>query len=68
MHDYRLFVYNVNGQVVGRARIITAANDAEAIVQAEAMRGSLAAELLDFDGLRIVKRFTRHKKGAVSSR
>jgi hypothetical protein len=68
MHDYRLFVYNENGQVVGRARIITAANDAEAIVQAEAMRGSLAAELLDFDGLRIVKRFTPHKKGAVSSR
>ena len=68
MHDYRLFVYNENGQVVGRARIITAANDAEAIVQAEAMRGSLAAELLDFDGLRIVKRLTPNKKGAVSSR
>jgi hypothetical protein len=68
MHDYRLFVYNENGQVVGSARIITAANDAEAIVQAEAMRGSLAAELLDFDGLRIVKRLTPNKKGAVSSR
>jgi hypothetical protein len=39
-----------------------AANDAEAIVQAEAMRGSLAAELLDFDGLRIVKRLTPNKK------
>jgi hypothetical protein len=62
MHDYRLFVYNESGQVVGNARIITAANDAEAIVQAEAMRGSLAAELLDFDGLRIVKRLTPHKK------
>jgi hypothetical protein len=68
MHAYRLFVYNDNGQVVGRARIITAANDAEAIAQAEAMRGSLAAELLDFDGLRIVKRLTPNTKGAVSSR
>jgi hypothetical protein len=38
------------------------------IVQAEAMRGSLAAKLLDFDGLRIVKRPTPNKKGAVSSR
>jgi hypothetical protein len=62
MHDYRLFVYNENGQVVGSARIITAANDAEAIVQAEAMRGSLAAELLDFDGLRIVNALHRIKK------
>jgi hypothetical protein len=39
-----------------------AANDAEAVVQAEAMRGSLAAELLDFDRLRIVKRLTPNKK------
>ena len=38
-----------------RARVIQAANDVEAIAQAEAMRGSLAAELLDVDGLRIVK-------------
>jgi hypothetical protein len=68
MHEYRLFVYNENGQVVGRARIITAAHDAEAIAQAEAMRGSLAAELLDFDGLRIVKRLTPNKKGGVASR
>jgi hypothetical protein len=56
MRDYRLFVYNENGQVAGPAKVISAANDDEAIAQAEAMRGSFAAELLDFDGLRIVKR------------
>jgi hypothetical protein len=33
-----------------------AANDDEAVARAEAMRGVLAAELLDFDGLRIVNR------------
>jgi hypothetical protein len=37
------------------AQVISAANDDEAIAQAEVIRGSLAAELLDFDGLRIVK-------------
>jgi hypothetical protein len=31
-------------------------NDDEAIAQAEALRGLFAAELLDFEGLRIVKR------------
>ena len=36
-------------------KIIHAANDAEAIAQAEVVRGSLAAELLDVEGLRIVK-------------
>jgi hypothetical protein len=55
MHGYRLFVYSQDGQVIGPAKIISAANDAEAIAQAEAIRGSLAAELLDYDGLRIVK-------------
>jgi len=35
--------------------IIRAANDDEAIAQAEVVRGSFAAELLDVEGLRIVK-------------
>ena len=35
--------------------IIHAANDVEAIAQAEVVRGSFAAELLDVEGLRIVK-------------
>ena len=35
--------------------IIDAANDDEAIAQAEVARGSFAAELLDIEGLRIVK-------------
>ena len=50
MRDYRLFVYDENGHIVGPALVISAANDAEAIAQAEAVHGSLAAELLDFDG------------------
>jgi hypothetical protein len=37
------------------AVIIHAANDDEAIAQAEVVRGSFAAELLDIEGLRIVK-------------
>jgi hypothetical protein len=35
--------------------IIHAANDDEAIAQAEVVRGSFAAEILDIEGLRIVK-------------
>ena len=55
MHGYRLFVYSEDGQLIGAAKVIHAANDADAIAQAEAMRGSLAGELLDVEGLRIVK-------------
>jgi hypothetical protein len=55
MDAYRPFIYDDNGQLIGPAKIIHAANDAEAIAQAEAVRGSLAAELLDVEGLRIVK-------------
>jgi hypothetical protein len=62
MHNYRLFVYNENGQVIGAAQVISAGNDSEAIAQAEALRGSLAAELLDFDGLRMVKRLPPNGK------
>jgi hypothetical protein len=51
MHGYRLFVYSEDGQLIGAAKVIHAANDADAIAQAEAMRGSL----LDVEGLRIVK-------------
>ena len=35
--------------------VIHAADDADAIAQAEIVRGSYAAELLDVEGLRIVK-------------
>jgi hypothetical protein len=54
MDNYRLFVYRDDGQLVGSAVIIDAANDDEAIAQAEVVRGSFAAELLDIEGLRIV--------------
>jgi hypothetical protein len=65
MHDYRLFIYNENGQVTGAAQVISAANDDEAIAQAEAIRGSLAAEVLDFDGLRIVRRLPPKEKARL---
>jgi hypothetical protein len=39
MHGYRLFVYSEDGQLIGAAKVIHAANDADAIAQAEAMRG-----------------------------
>jgi hypothetical protein len=55
MLGYRLFVYSEDGQLIGAAKVIHAANDADAIAQAEAMRGSLTGELLDVEGLRIVK-------------
>jgi hypothetical protein len=56
MDTYRLLVYRDDGQLVGSAVIIDAANDDdEAIAQAEVVRGSFAAELLDIEGLRIVK-------------
>ena len=64
MRDYRLFVYDENGHVVGPALVITAANDSEAIAQAEALHGSFAAELLDFDGLRVVKRLPPNGKAS----
>jgi hypothetical protein len=40
---YRLFIYSDDGQLIGPAKIIHAANDTEAIAQAEVVRGSLAA-------------------------
>ena len=55
MDTYRLFVYRDDGQLIESAVIIDAANDDEAIAQAEVIRGSFAAELLDIEGLRIVK-------------
>ena len=55
MLGYRLFVYSEDGQLIGAAKVIHAANDADAIAQAEALRGSLAGELMDVEGLRIVK-------------
>jgi hypothetical protein len=55
MDAYRLFIYSDDGQLIGPAKTIHAADDAEAIAQAEVVRGSLAAEVLDVEGLRIVK-------------
>jgi hypothetical protein len=55
MDPYRLFVYSDDGRLLGPAMVIHAANDAEAIAQAEATRGPFDAELLDVNGLRIVK-------------
>ena len=59
MDRYRLFVYRDDGRPLGAAAIVIhAADDAEAIAQAERMRGSFPAELLDVEGLRIVKYLT----------
>jgi hypothetical protein len=43
MDPYRLFVYSDDGRLLGPAMVIQAANDAEAIAQAEIVRGPLAA-------------------------
>ena len=54
MDPYRLFVYSDDSS--GWTGIIVhAADDGEAVAEAEAMRGPFAAELLDVEGLRIVK-------------
>jgi hypothetical protein len=55
MDPYRLFVYREDGQLIGLGIVIHAADDAHAIAQAEIVRGSYAAELLDVEGLRVVK-------------
>ena len=52
---YRLFVYSDDGRLIGPGIIVHAADDGEAVAEAEAMRGPFAAELLDVEGLRIVK-------------
>jgi hypothetical protein len=44
-----------DGRLIGPATVIQAANDAEAVAQAEAASGPFDAELLDIEGLRIVK-------------
>jgi hypothetical protein len=64
MDAYRLFVYRDDGQLVGSALVIDAANDDEAIAQAEVVRGPFAAELLDIEGLRIVKYLPRPGRSA----
>jgi hypothetical protein len=55
MDPYTLFVYSDDGRLIGAGTVIHAANDAEAIAQADATRGAFAAELLDVEALRIVK-------------
>jgi hypothetical protein len=52
MDPYRLLVYREDGELIGPGMIIHGTNDAEAILQAEAIRGPFVAELVD---LRIVK-------------
>ena len=64
MDPYRLFVCRDDRHLIGRATTIHAANDAEAIARAEVMRGSWAAELLDIEGLRIVKYLPRTGGGS----
>jgi len=64
MDAYRLFVYRDDGHLIGPAKTIHAANDAEAIRQAEVMRGAWAAELLDIEDLRIVKYLPRTGGGS----
>ena len=51
-----------NGHVAGPALVIAAANDSEAIMQAESLHGSFAAKLLDLDGLRVVRRLPPNGK------
>jgi hypothetical protein len=55
MDPYRLVVYREDGQLIGPGMVIHAADDADAIAQAEIVRGSSTAELLDVEGLRVVK-------------
>src|SRR5262245_45129322 len=50
-HEYRLFVYGNEGHLVGPAKTIPAINDEEAAAKAETIRGHLAAELMDVNGL-----------------
>jgi len=52
MDPYRLFVYGDDGRLI----------DAEAVAQPEATSGPFDAELLDIEGLRIVKYLSGHGK------
>ena len=56
MDLYRLVIYREDGRLLGQPPwVIHAASDAEAVAQPEATRGPLDAELVDVEGLRIVK-------------
>jgi hypothetical protein len=55
MDAYRLFLYREDGQRAGPAMFIHAANDVDAVAQAEVVRDPLAAELLDVEGLRTTR-------------
>jgi hypothetical protein len=57
MQDYRIFELNQDGNVAGLARRITAANDQEAILEAEAMIGGLDLEV--WQASRLVARLAR---------
>lgn len=61
-HEYRLFIYNQDGQIAGTPFAISAASDEEALAKAETVRGSLAAELLNVHSMRIVRRLPRNGK------
>jgi hypothetical protein len=55
MAPYRLCLFDQDGRLLAPALVVRARNDAEAIARAETLRGSLAAEVLDFDSLRIIR-------------
>jgi hypothetical protein len=61
--DYRLFVYkNEDGEFIGPAIAIHATNEAEAIAQAEAVRGASTGELFEMNAMRVIKRFSPNAK------
>jgi hypothetical protein len=53
--EYRLYLYNESGTLIGPAMPICAGNDTLAIAESEKRIGRLAAVLQD--GLRVVKKF-----------
>ena len=67
MDPYRLFVYSDDGRLIGAGTVTHAANDVEAILLAEVMRGPFHAELLDVVALRIVKYLPNGGGGRSSS-
>ena len=67
MDPYRLFVYSDDGRLVGPGIVIHAINDNEAIAQAEAIRGYLAAELFDLESLAGSSNIPTSGSGAASS-
>jgi hypothetical protein len=55
MREYRVYVFDDNGTLVGPAMAVPASNDDDAISYAAMLRGVFAAELRD--GLRLIEKF-----------